>query len=314
LNYRPLGKTGLQVSHIGLGTVALGVDYGIEAPGDFGCPNEQDALGVIRAAAEAGINWFDTAPRYGRSEQLLGRALRHHAECRVATKVNIPADEAGRPLQGNLLRRAILDSLDNSRRALQRDVLDIVQIHNATVEVITRRELPEILLDVQRRGIIQLLGASVYTEAEAMAVIRDGSFQVLQIAYNLLDQRMARRVFPAAVQAGVGIVARSALLKGVLTSKSQWLPPRLAALRQATERAQALLGGSWQVLPEMALRFCLSAPKVAVVLTGARILAELGQNLTAECAGPLPVEWLLQAPSLALSDDYVLNPTNWGIA
>lgn len=311
MKYGPLGRTGLMVSGLSLGTVSLGIEYGIEAPGDHGRPSEADALSLLRNAAEEGINFFDTAPGYGDSERLLGIFLRSNPGCLVATKVPVFKDAGGDQLRGAALRRAVLTSLEGSLTALRREALDVVQIHNATVDVVRRGELPDALLDAKRQGKVRFLGASVYTEAEAQAVVGAGCFDVLQIAYNLLDQRMAGKVFPAAERSGVGIVARSAFLKGALSAKAEWLPPGLAGLRAAAERARDAMAGSWEALESVALRFCLSAAPVSTVLVGPRTPEELGRSLAATAAGPLPEELLVRAAGLAMDDERLLNPSLW---
>jgi len=313
MDYRPLGKTGLDVSVVGLGTVSLGVDYGIKAPEELGRPAEADTIRLLQKAADAGINLFDTAPAYGESERLLGQALRSHPQCYIATKVPVPTETNGSSMQSSQLQRAVYTSLENSLRALQRDMLDIVQIHNATVDVIAQGKIAEVLLKAQRQGKVRFLGTSVYTEAEAMAVIEAGCFDVLQVPYNVLDQRMATKVFPAAVQAGVGLIVRSTFLKGVLTAKAKRLPLELTSLRQAAERVMEILAGSWQSLPEAALRFSLSAPLVATVLVGVRTFSELEQALKALEAGPLPTELLAKIPASTLEEERLLNPSYWSV-
>src|SRR5262249_39045371 len=144
------------------------------------------------------------------------------------------------------------------------------------------------LVDAQRRGLVRTIGASVYGEDAALAVIRDGRYGVVQVALSALDQRMARAVLPAAAAAGGGVIRPSALLKGGLTPKAEWLPAPLAPLRTAATHARDLLaGGDWARLPDAALRYCLSVPDVGSVLTGARTIAELEDGLAAEAAGPL---------------------------
>jgi len=313
LNFQPLGKTGIQVSALALGTVSLGIDYGIKVPGEFGRPSEAEVIHLLQQAADAGINLFDTAPAYGESERLIGRAIGRRSDCHIATKVLIPLDANGCPLSGTRLRQAVQKSLEKSRYALQRDVLDIVQIHNATEEIIVRGEFAEVLSQAQQQGMVRFLGASVYGEKAALAVIEAGCFDVLQVAYNVLDQRMAARVFPAAELAGIGIIARSVFLKGALTAKARWLPAELTPLRQAAERAKDILAGSWQALPQAALCFCLSTPRVATVLVGVRTLPELEQALKAAEAGPLSADLLAQAYTLALTNEHLLNPSHWSV-
>jgi aryl-alcohol dehydrogenase-like predicted oxidoreductase len=283
--------------------------YGIQAPGEGDRLAEEVVIRLLREATDAGINLFDTAPAYGKSERLLGQALGQCSDCYFATKVPIPKER-----HSSQIRRAIHNSLENSLHALQRDVLDIVQIHNATVDVITHGEITDVLLGAQQEGKIRFLGATVYTEAEALAVIEAGHFNVLQVAYNVLDQRMAPRIFPAAEQAGVGIIVRSAFLKGVLTAKAQWLPSEMFDLRQAAEQAKDVLGGSWQSLPEIALRFCLSAPQVTTVLVGVRTMEELKQALIAVEDGPMSEGSLAHTADLALADERLLNPSYWPIS
>lgn len=314
MEYRTLGRTGLRVSVLSLGTVELGIDYGIAAPGAFGRPERLQAQAILERAQRAGINLFDTAPAYGDSESLLGEVLGSDHSCLIATKVGVPRDDSGRPLRGKALWQAVRSSLEHSSQALRRKILDIVQIHNATVDVVQDGQLIEALLEAKSEGRVRFVGASVYSETEALAAIATGCLDVLQIAYNLLDQRMADRAFETAQRAGVGLLVRSALLKGALTDKARWLPEELIALRQAAEQAKdALAEGSWSKLPEVAVRFCLSAGPVATVLVGARSLEELEQALTAERAGSLPPAKLQVAYGLALTEDRLLNPSRWPV-
>lgn len=302
-----LGRTGLKVSAISLGTVSLGLDYGIEAPGQFGRPDEMSAIRLLRHAAERGITLVDTAPAYGTSERLVGCALAANPRAIIATKVAPPAGGAG-------VQAAIAASLEASRLALGRDTLDIVQIHNATAEMIAKGEISEALVRAKQHGQIRCIGASVYGEEAALAAIASGQFDVLQIAFSVLDQRMAAAVLPAADEAGIAVVVRSALLKGALTPKAQWLPAPLERLRVAAEQARDLLaGGSWDALAHAAIRFCLSFPSVASVLIGARTAAELDVAIQAEADGPLDPSVLNAAAGLAINDEQLIDPSHWPV-
>jgi len=307
----PLGRTGIRVSAISVGTVSLGLDYGIEKPGDFGRPQEPESLRILCHAADSGINLFDTAPAYGTSEGLLGRALGDRAGCIIATKVMMPKDPDHEPLRGARLCDQINKSLHRSRNALRRTTLDIVQIHNATVDLIEEGEMTACLKDAQREGLIRFLGASVYTEEEAMAIIASGSFDTVQVAYNILDQRMARHVFPAAFRAGVGVLVRSALMKGILSRKAEFLPPGMDRLREAAIRARDELAGTWEAMPAIALRFCLAAKGVSSILVGVRNESELVDAIAAEKVGALPDSLVRKARSLAIKDESLLDPTRW---
>jgi aryl-alcohol dehydrogenase-like predicted oxidoreductase len=307
LKYRELGRTGLKVSAISLGTVSLGLDYGIQAPGQFGRPDELSAIRLLRQAADRGITLIDTAPAYGTGERLVGCALGANARTIIATKVTPPAD-------GMDVRAAITASLDASRLALGRETLDIVQIHNATVEMIAKGDVTEALALAKRRGQVRFVGTSVYDEAAAMAAVTCGQFDLVQIAFNALDQRMAANVLPAADKAGIGVIVRSALLKGALTSKAQWLSGPLERLRTAAEQARDLLAdGSWEALPKAAMRFCLSFPSLSSVLVGARTSGELEVAVQAEAEGPLSERLLQEAARLGLDEEQLLNPSYWPV-
>lgn len=307
VKYRLLGRTGLNVSALSLGTVSLGTDYGIAAPGQFQRPDEDSAIHLMRRAVDCGVTLVDTAPGYGESERLVGRALGSNADVIVATKVTAPV--------GPDVQSAIDASLASSRRALERDRLDIVQIHNATADLVAKGDITAALVRAKARGEIGFLGASVYGEEAALAVVASGEFDVLQVALSVLDQRMAARVLPAAQAAGVGIIIRSALLKGALTSKAQWLPDGLERLRTAAEQARNLLaGGSWEALPRFATRFCLSFPSTSSVLVGARTRFELDLALESEQEGPLAADVLDSAAHLGLEEERLLNPSNWPAA
>src|ERR1700675_691655 len=289
MDYIQLGTTDLRVSRLGVGTAAFGLDrYGITAPGE-GSVGRAEGIANIHRAVEGGVNFFDTAPAYGRSEELLGEALADHKDCLVATKVPIPEnilDNKDEISQSELTQR-VNKSLDESLRRLRREVLDVVQIHNATVRVLQQGNMVSCLERAREAGKLRYIGASVYGEEAALATIGIGKIQILQIALSLLDQRMREKVIPEARTAGLGVLSRSALLKGALTKRAQWLPPGLLALSRASERAVGGLGGGWKSLPRMALPFCLSMEGVHCVLSGVRNAAEIDDCLAACAPGPV---------------------------
>jgi len=143
--------------------------------------------------------------------------------------------------------------------------------------------------------------------------VRTGKIHVLQVALSLLDQRMCQRVFPEAEAAGIGVLTRSALLKGALTKRAQWLPESLEPVTRASEHAVEGLGTTWEGLPEMALRFCLTVPAAHTVLVGARSREELQASLTAQSAGPLDSMLLETAQTMGLDSEQLLNPSYWDL-
>lgn len=304
--FRELGRTKLRVSGLALGTVALGTPYGFESQAGPRQPTADAAIGLLRHAVSSGITLFDTAPTYGTAESLVGAALSGDDRAIIATKVTVPlsGDDAA-------LRRSIRESIERSRSELGRDVLDIVQIHNATPATLAQAAVTGELREARERGIIRFLGASVYTPDEAIVAIATGWVDMLQVPFNLLDQRVAARVLDEAKNAGVGVLTRSALLKGALSERATTMPAGLEGLRIGAERARVALKTTWRELPEAALRFCLSDERVSSVLIGASNVAELDQALAAAKAAPFTPEVRAVAGGLALSDERLIDPRLW---
>ena len=204
-------------------------------------------------------------------------------------------------------------SLEASLQSLRRDTLDVVQIHNATTDILREREITEVLMEARDDGLLRHIGATIYTEAEALAAIETGAVEVLQVPYSLIDRRMESCVLDAAGRDGVGVLSRSTLLKGMLTPKVQWAPKELRELRDAAEGIRRALQCSWDELPQKALRFGLSATHIASVLVGVRTADELRAALDAEKEGPLSERDIEAARPFSLSDERLVNPSHWDV-
>jgi aryl-alcohol dehydrogenase-like predicted oxidoreductase len=307
MKLRRLGNSQLLASEIALGTVELGLDYGI--PGDGGNlrPPESEAIRVLNEALDLGVNFIDTARAYGNSEELIGKALHHRrGEYLLATKLC--------PLQaGDLnapdLRARIRASVETSMRMLQTDWIDLLMIHSAPIEVIEGADLIlEALQDLKNAGHVRYVGASVYGEAGA-AALRRGGFDCLQIAYNALDRVAESDLLPAAASQGVGIVARSVLLKGALTARYRDLPESLGALKDAVRSLEALAQAAGMSLPEIAFRYVVASGVIA--LCGTARSAELISAVDYANRGPLPPDLSSEIAKIEIADRKWLHPGNW---
>lgn len=312
---RRLGRTGLQVFGIALGTVELGLDYGIPAPGHFGRPHVEDAIRLVHAALDHGITLIDTARAYGASEDGLGQALagRRHRVV-LATKVSTQGAD-GVSLAGVALCERMLTTLDASLAALRTDWVDIWQIHNVDRALLDQHELvAEVVDQVRRAGKVRWFGGSFYGADLPLAALATGLFDTLQITYSALDQRLADAVLPAAAAQDVGILARSVLLKGALTERAEHLPDRLDALRQRSRQFRRLVAESGLNLTpaQAAVAFALAQPQIQAVLVGVRTVDELEENVRAANA-QLPSGLVAAMHGLRLDDEDLLNPGTWGI-
>src|SRR5881628_824553 len=218
MNYTNLGKTGLKVSRICLGCMS----YGLEER-EWGLDEEQGRP-FIKRALELGINFFDTANMYGtgRSEEVLGRALRDFAkrdEVVIATKVYFPmrSDVNARGLS----RKAIMTEVEDSLRRLGTDYVDLYQIHRWDYETPIEETL-EALHDVVKSGKARYIGASsmfAWQFAKAQHVAeRNGwtRFVSMQNHYNLLYREEEREMIPLCADLGVAVLPYSPLARGML--------------------------------------------------------------------------------------------------
>jgi aryl-alcohol dehydrogenase-like predicted oxidoreductase len=309
MRYRQLGRTGLEVSEISLGTVEIGMPYGIAKDGAPPPPDEAEASKLLHSALDLGVNLIDTARAYGESEAIIGRALRdRRKEFFLVSKVPSYQDQN---LDSAALRERITSSVHQSLSLLQTDVIDVMMIHSAPTEVIKNGEAVSVLHDVKRQGLIRAVGASVYGEEAALTAIADGGYDCLQIAYNILDRRPESRVFPAAQRSGVGLVARSVLLKGALTERSRLLPDALSNLKAAIDKMRALASHEKISLPELAYRYVLSQPLPQTALVGASSSEELRQAIGFADPGPLPDSLIDEIRTAQMPEAFYLNPGNW---
>jgi aryl-alcohol dehydrogenase-like predicted oxidoreductase len=211
MQQRPLGRTGRDVSVIGLGTWQLGADWGDVS--------EDDATAVLAASADAGVTLFDTADVYGdgRSESIIGRFVAQHpaSGITVATKMGrrMPQEPA------NYSPDNFRAWTDRSRRNLGVDTLDLVQLHCPPTAVIEADATYDALDTLVADGAIAAYGVSVETTAQALAAIRRPNVTNVQIIVNPFRLKPLDEVLPAAQAAGVAIFARVPLASGLLSGK-----------------------------------------------------------------------------------------------
>ena len=304
-----LGDKSLQVSRLGLGTVQLGMAYGYDKQPP---PPEDEAIRIIRQALDMGINFIDTAPAYGHSEYLVGKACTDLAERPViATKISIRDPGSGCFLCGQALRDSIEHSLSSSLRQLKLDALDLVQIHSLATRFITS-ELLNILADYRNRGLVRFWGATTYgEEAPLDALEYPEYFTSVQIPYNLLDRQMESRVLPRAEAQSIGVVFRSVFLQGVLSHRLGRLPKHLIDLQELAAPVARLADVAGIGLGELALRFAAFSPWVNSTIFGTTNIDELADNIRAIQLGPLPLELTEALYSTEIADRTMLNPGNW---
>jgi aryl-alcohol dehydrogenase-like predicted oxidoreductase len=303
-----LGRTELVVSEISLGTVEIGLDYGIGPDGEARRPPESEAARLLHRALDLGVNFIDTARAYGESEAIIGRALNgRRKDFVLCSKALSYADQPY-----DALREKVTASVEASLRALDTEVIDIMMIHSASSGVLAREELIGILEDLKRQGKFRWIGASVYGEEAALQAIRLDRYDCLQIAYSALDRRPEPRVLPGAESNDIGIVARSVLLKGVLTPRHHHLPGHLAELKVAAGSLESAGETAGFSLPELAYRYVLNRVPPHTALVGASAVGELEAAVKFAEAGALPDELERSIRQVEIENESCLNPGTWG--
>jgi aryl-alcohol dehydrogenase-like predicted oxidoreductase len=211
MEQRPLGRTGADVSVVGLGTWQLG--------GDWGDVDDDTASDVLDAALDAGVTLLDTADVYGdgRSEVRIRKALVARSERPfVATKAGRRADPfAAAQYTPENLRAWI----DRSRRNLGVDTLDLVQLHCPPTAVYSDQKVYDALDSFVEDGAIAAYGVSVETVAEGLTALEHPGVQTLQVILNVFRRKPLEELLPVAAKAQVGVLARVPLASGLLSGR-----------------------------------------------------------------------------------------------
>jgi aryl-alcohol dehydrogenase-like predicted oxidoreductase len=306
MQYRRLGKTGFEVSAIGFGAWAIGADWG--------SVNDGDSLGALHAAADAGVNFIDTADVYGdgHSEQLIGRFLRERPGERiyVATKMGRRVEQR----LENYTPEAFAEWTRRSRDNLGVETLDLVQLHCPPTDVLYHPELMAACDELVRDGVMAYYGASVEKVEEGLKAIEYPALASVQIIFNMVRQRPAERFMAEALARDVGVIVRVPLASGLLTGKYDASSTfakddhrNYNRTGQAFDVGETFAGldyeagldfvsGVRELVPEgatlaqLALRWILMQDAVSVAIPGAKTPDQARANAAAADLDPLSAE------------------------
>lgn len=322
MEYRSLGRTGVQVSPLALGTMMFGA---------WGNKDVDDSVRVIHRALDAGINFVDTADVYsaGESEEIVGKALKGRRDDVVlATKFFMPMGEG--PNRGGASRKWIMTAVDDSLRRLGTDYLDLYQVHRPSPGMDVEETLGA-LTDLVRMGKVRYIGSSSYSGSqivEAQVASRDNHyarFVTEQPPYSILVRGIEADVLPTTLRHGMGTLTYSPLAGGWLSGKwrKETAPVPTSAARPsarfdmtspANQQKLEIVDALAQVaedegitMIQLALAFVINHPGVTSAIIGPRTLEQLESQLSAADI-TLSAETLdrideLVAPGLTLNPD-----------
>jgi aryl-alcohol dehydrogenase-like predicted oxidoreductase len=281
---RTLGRTGLEVTALGYGAMELRGEPRGPAVSD------DDASRILNAVLDSGINFIDTSPDYGNSEEHIGRSIAHRrGEYFLASKcgciVGAPPAPAGQRNPHVFTAENVRAGVEQSLRRMKTDYLDLVQFHisPSRTELEEQGALEE-LKKLQAEGKVRFLGMSG-TLPNLRQHISMGVFDEFQIPYSALEREHEAAIAEAAA-AGAGIVIRGGVARG---APAEWDRARQGLpVKDRWEGAKLddLLDGMSRM--EFTLRFTLSLPELATTIVGTRNPAHLQENLDAAAKGPLP--------------------------
>ena len=311
MKQRQLGRTGIRVSELAFGGVEIGMPYGLGVTSQDDMLSEQAAIDLLRTAVDTGINFFDTARLYGRSETLMGKAfLGNRKAVVIGTKCPPLRDLSGNLPNTATTRQLIEQALNESLKALQTDYVDIYMLHHADPDLLRHDDIAQIFAEIKASGRIRSTGVSTYSTEDTRLAIESGAWDVIQLPFNLMDQRQSD-LFAKAAQQGVGLVIRSILMKGLLTSRPYALHPALQAVEEHITQYQSLLNNTMPDLSTLAIRFGLSSDEVSAILVGIDRLDYLHQSIRAANGSALPAPVLQQARQLAYPDPPFIDLPHW---
>lgn len=208
---RQLGNNGFNISEVGLGCWQLGAEWGNTIA-------KEKAFEILNTAINKGITFFDTADVYGggRSEELIGEFLKDNINTvKVATKFG----RTDLVYPDKYTEAALREHIDQSRKRLQTDCLDLLQLHCIPLEELQKGEIFNWLRTVKEEGKIAHFGASVETVEEGLLCLKQEGLQSLQVIFNIFRQKLATELLPKALEKNVGIIVRLPLASGLLTGK-----------------------------------------------------------------------------------------------
>ncbi len=288
MQYRALGRRGdIQVSPIALGCWPF-------SGGDvWGRQEDADSIAAVHAALDAGINFFDTAENYTRSEEVLGKGLKgRRDEAVIATKVSAR----------NLAPGDLVEACERSLRALQTDYIDLYQIHWPNWEV-PLAETVGALDGLQAEGKVRAYGVCNFADRDLTEMVAAGQCVTDQLPYSLVWRSIERTVLPLCRENGIGVICYSPLAQGVLTGRyasADEVPEGLARTRHysgkrrlaehgergleeelfaAVSKVRAVASELGEPMAAVSLAWLRQQAGVTSLLVGARNAEEVGRNL-----------------------------------
>jgi len=301
MEYRPFGKTGIQISAIGIGCWEIG--------GGYGSIEETEFIKAVNRALDLGINSFDTAEAYGfgASERSLAKALGgRRKEAVITTKFGVGYPESKQTNYRDSSRKRLMASIEKSLANLNTDHVDVYMVHWPDVNT-PFEETMQALDDVVKQGKARAVAVSNFRLAQIKKCMQTRRVDVVQYCWNMFDRRMEQEIFPYCREQGIGVMAYGSLAYGMLSGtfsvemnfdESDWRskrgnlgginlfqhlfgPEAFVRNLHAVEELKAMAKGYGKTMAQLALRWTTSNPVISTALVGCRNEKEVIENVGA---------------------------------
>jgi aryl-alcohol dehydrogenase-like predicted oxidoreductase len=287
---KTLGRTGLEVTQLGYGSM------GLRGPNTWGVRtvSEEAADRFLNSVLDAGINFIDTSPDYGISEQRIGDHIgSRRDEFYLATKCGCAYTQHEDHIEiDHVWKKDVVQrNLETSLTRLQTDYVDLIQFHGGDAETIQREGLIDLLMDFRDQGLVRFIGVSSSTP-HLEGFIELGVFDTFQIQYSCLAPQHHDLITKAA-ETGAGIIIRGGVAQGGPNAEIQ--RPQLKDVWTGATLDEVLPEGMSRA--ELILRYTLSHPRCHTTIVGTCNPEHLGKNFAAAEAGPLPTDLYEQITS-----------------
>jgi aryl-alcohol dehydrogenase-like predicted oxidoreductase len=304
MQYRKLGRTGLEISDVGYGAWGIG---GRQWQGG----TDDESIRALHRAFELGLNFIDTALAYGEghSERLVAQVLKT-APHRIFVATKIPPKNRlwparpGTKIKDVFPRGYIVECTGESLRNLGVETIDLQQLHVWNPEWLEHDDWKRGLEDIKKSGKVRFLGISIndHQPDSAIEIIKTGLIDTVQVIYNIFDQTPEQNLFALTQESNIGVIARvpfdEGSLTGTITEETNFGNDEFRAHYFRGDHKKQVVGhinklkkdleGEEGTLPEIALRFCLSHSAVSTVIPGMRKVRNVEANCAASDKGPLP--------------------------
>jgi len=303
MKYRILGKTHLEVSEVGFGGWAIGSHWAMQ--------KESDSIEALHKAIDMGVNFIDTARGYGegKSERLIGQVLKERTEdITVATKIPpTPGPWPPSPycdVEERYPEKYLREMLDKARKNLQRDCIDVLQLHTWTRAWNKSPRALDILMKLREEGKLKYIGVSTpeHDQNALIGLMKKGYLDTVQVIYNIFEQEPAAEFLSVALENEVGVIVRMTFDEGVLTGKysadykfptddfrtNYFAGDRLERAVTRVKEIEKDIEGSGYSMAQAALKFSLSHPAVSTVIAGIRNKDQAQKNIVVSDMADLP--------------------------